>query len=80
MPNLGPTELIIVLVIVLVIFGAGKIADIGGALGKGVKDFRASVKEEASDAEEEETPSSETKAKAKGAQDESKEEESSEEA
>lgn len=43
MPNLGPTELIIILVIVIIIFGAGKIADLGGALGRGVRDFRSAV-------------------------------------
>jgi sec-independent protein translocase protein TatA len=52
MPNLGPTELIIILVIILAIFGAGKLAGLGGALGKGVKDFRTSMKEE-SDADDE---------------------------
>ena len=40
MPNLGPTELIIVLVIILAIFGAGKLAGLGGALGKGIREFR----------------------------------------
>lgn len=40
MPNLGPVELIIILVIVLVIFGAGRLTDIMGALGKGVAEFR----------------------------------------
>ena len=45
MPNLGPTELILILVIVIVIFGAGKLANLGGALGKGIKDFRSSVQE-----------------------------------
>ena len=45
MPNLGPTELIIILIIVILIFGAGKIATVGGALGKGVKDFRAAMGE-----------------------------------
>jgi sec-independent protein translocase protein TatA len=44
MPTLGPWELIIVLVIVVVIFGAGRIADIGGALGKSVREFRGAVK------------------------------------
>lgn len=42
----GPTELIIVLVIVLVLFGAGKLADVGGALGKTVKGFREATAEE----------------------------------
>jgi len=41
--GLGPTELIIILVIVLVIFGAGKLPEIGGALGKGIKNFKSSM-------------------------------------
>ncbi len=45
MPNLGPPELIIILVIILVIFGAGKLPEIGGALGKGVKEFKEATKE-----------------------------------
>lgn len=45
MPNLGPTELIIILVIVLVIFGAGRLAELGGALGRGVKEFKDASKE-----------------------------------
>ena len=40
MPRIGPTELIIVLVIILIIFGAGRLPEIGSALGKGIKEFR----------------------------------------
>jgi sec-independent protein translocase protein TatA len=39
-PHIGVPELLIVLVIVLVIFGAGRLTDIMGALGKGIKEFR----------------------------------------
>jgi sec-independent protein translocase protein TatA len=46
LPNLGPTELIIILVIVLIIFGAGRLAGIGGALGKSVKEFKEATKED----------------------------------
>ena len=56
MPNLGPTELILILIIVIAIFGAGKLANLGGALGKGVRDFRAAVREGQKDEEEEEAP------------------------
>ncbi len=45
MPNLGPTELIIILIIVILIFGAGKLPEIGGALGKGIKQFKSASKE-----------------------------------
>jgi sec-independent protein translocase protein TatA len=38
-----PMHLIIILVIVLIVFGAGKLADVGGALGKSVKEFKEST-------------------------------------
>jgi len=40
MPNIGPGELILVLVIVLILFGPGKLPDIGKAIGRGVNEFR----------------------------------------
>lgn len=43
--NLGMPELIIILVIVVLIFGAGRISEIGGAIGKGIKNFRKSINE-----------------------------------
>ncbi len=43
MGALEPWHLVVVLVIALIIFGPGKVADIGGTLGKGVKDFREAV-------------------------------------
>jgi sec-independent protein translocase protein TatA len=43
--GLGFPELLIIMVIVLIVFGAGKLPEIGGALGKGIKSFRRSVKE-----------------------------------
>lgn len=46
MPSLGPMELIIILVIVMLIFGVGKLSDIGGALGKSVREFRKSTIED----------------------------------
>ena len=39
--GIGPPELIIILVIVLIIFGAGKLPEIGGAMGKAIQAFRA---------------------------------------
>lgn len=41
--GIGMTELIVILVIVLVIFGAGKLPEVGSALGKGIKNFKSSV-------------------------------------
>jgi sec-independent protein translocase protein TatA len=40
MPAFGVWELVIILVIVVVIFGAGRLSDVGGALGKGIREFR----------------------------------------
>ena len=40
--RLGPTELIIVLVIVMIVFGVGKLPQIGGAMGKAIKEFKSS--------------------------------------
>ena len=63
---LGPTELIIILIIVVIVFGVGRLPEVGGALGKGIRDFKkglqssddeAKAKEVAKDAEEKpETP------------------------
>ena len=44
--GIGMTELIIVLVIVLIIFGAGKLPEIGEGLGKGIKSFKKATKGE----------------------------------
>jgi sec-independent protein translocase protein TatA len=40
MAGLGPTELIIILVIVLVLFGVGRLARLGGELGAGVRELK----------------------------------------
>ena len=55
MPNLGPTELILLLVIILIVFGVGRLPEIGGALGKGIREFRVS----STDSEEEPAESAE---------------------
>jgi len=44
--GLGIPELLIILVIVLVIFGAGKLPQIGGNLGKAIKDFKQGLNDE----------------------------------
>ncbi len=43
--HIGPTELIIVLVIIMIIFGVGKLPQVGGALGKGLREFRKGQKD-----------------------------------
>ena len=44
--GLGPPELLLLLLIILIVFGAGKIPQIGSGLGKGLRNFRKSVKGE----------------------------------
>jgi sec-independent protein translocase protein TatA len=46
MPNLGPTELIIILVIIIILFGVGRISKISGELGSGIRAFREGLKGE----------------------------------
>ncbi len=38
--RLGPTELIIILIIVLLVFGVGRVATLGKELGSGIREFR----------------------------------------
>jgi sec-independent protein translocase protein TatA len=40
MPNIGPVELVILLVIALLVIGPGKLPDVGSALGKSIREFR----------------------------------------
>jgi sec-independent protein translocase protein TatA len=54
MPQLGAPELIIILVIIVLIFGVGKLPEVGQALGKGIREFRGAA--EGQDDEPESTP------------------------
>ncbi len=49
--KLGPWEIALILVIILIVFGVGKLPQIGGAVGKGLRSFR---KAQSGDEEEEE--------------------------
>jgi sec-independent protein translocase protein TatA len=49
LPDLGPAELIIILVIVLIIFGAGRLPGVFRALGQGIKEFREASRETSQD-------------------------------
>lgn len=42
--GLGTSELVLILVIVMVIFGVGKLPEIGGALGRGIRSFKEEMK------------------------------------
>jgi sec-independent protein translocase protein TatA len=53
MPNLGGWEWVIILVIVLLVFGVGRIGKLGEELGKGVRAFREGIREGTKDDDEE---------------------------
>ena len=67
--RLGTTEIILIVVLALVLFGGGKLAGVGKALGKSIKDFKHEMKEDGDDKpeedEEEKKPAAGTKAKKK---------------
>jgi sec-independent protein translocase protein TatA len=52
MPNIGPLELAIVLIIALVVFGPKRLPELGRSLGKGIREFRGSVSGEDHDEHE----------------------------
>ncbi len=76
--GLGPTELIIILVIVLVIFGPRKLPQLGKALGDGIKSLRGAAKGVRGDDEEEEEEDSKPKKKKKPAPEPDEDEEEEE--
>ena len=43
MPNVGPLELAVVLIIALVIFGPKRLPELGRSMGKGIREFRSSI-------------------------------------
>ena len=43
MPQIGVPELLILLLIVVFVFGLGRLPDVGGAMGKGIREFRQAV-------------------------------------
>ncbi len=49
MPHLGPLEIVIILLIVVLLFGVGRIGRIGGELGRGIKEFRKAIQDESND-------------------------------
>lgn len=61
MGNIGLPELIVILVIILVIFGAGKLPQIGEALGKSIRSFKKAASGEDEDKEKKETENKDSK-------------------
>jgi sec-independent protein translocase protein TatA len=51
--GLGFTELIVILVVALIVFGPGRLPEIGGALGRGIRDFRKAFESDGNDEDKE---------------------------
>jgi sec-independent protein translocase protein TatA len=54
MPNVGPLELIVVLVIALIVLGPKRLPEVGRSVGKGMREFRESLSGERDDEDEDE--------------------------
>ncbi len=79
--GLGAPELIVIALIALLLFGAGRIADIGKGLGQGIKNFKQGLKEASDDNDDDEVEAKvEKKAKSEKSEKSKKKEEAAEEA
>ncbi|MBQ7221115.1 MAG: twin-arginine translocase TatA/TatE family subunit [Synergistaceae bacterium] len=47
--RLGATEIILIIILALVLFGGGKLASVGKSLGKSIKDFKNEIKDDTPD-------------------------------
>ena len=54
MPNIGPLELILVLIIALVVLGPQKLPEVGRSVGRGMREFRGALSGATGDDEEDE--------------------------
>jgi sec-independent protein translocase protein TatA len=54
--TIGPTELLIILVVAVLLFGGKKIPELAKGLGEGIKNFKSSVKTEEEDHKDEKKP------------------------
>jgi sec-independent protein translocase protein TatA len=83
MGSIGAPELIVIALIALLLFGAGRIADIGKGLGQGIKNFKQGLKEAGEDDDDAEAKTAKTekdKPAAKAAAKKEAKEEAAEEA
>jgi sec-independent protein translocase protein TatA len=54
--NIGPLEIVVVLIIALIVFGPKRLPELGRSLGRGIREFRGSVSGESDDDERPEQP------------------------
>ncbi len=65
MGSLGPMEILVIAGIALLLFGAGRVADLGKGLGQGIKNFKQGLREAGEDDETDEKKAAEAKPKKK---------------
>ena len=53
-PHIGVPEIILILVMILIVFGVGKLPQVGGAIGKGLREFRKGQRGEYGEEEQKE--------------------------
>lgn len=59
LPTIGVPELLIILVIVLILFGVGRLAEVGKALGEGIRAFKSATNDSAKDGDRKQLSASE---------------------
>jgi sec-independent protein translocase protein TatA len=60
--NIGPLEIVVVLIIALIVFGPKRLPELGRSLGKGIREFRGSLSGDSGDEEDEPAPQGEIEA------------------
>jgi sec-independent protein translocase protein TatA len=50
MPNIGPMEIVVVLIIALVVFGPKRLPELGKSLGKGIQEFKGTISSDKTEA------------------------------
>lgn len=56
MPNVGPLELAVVVIFALIIFGPKRLPELGQSLGKGIREFRASISGKEDEDDDDDSP------------------------
>jgi sec-independent protein translocase protein TatA len=49
MPNIGPLEIVVILIIALIVFGPKRLPELGRSMGKGIREFKSSLSGEKDD-------------------------------
>lgn len=61
MPNIGPLELVVVLVIALIVLGPKRLPEMGRSVGKGMREFRGAISGETKDEDSDKSKSASEK-------------------